>query len=52
MEKNIISKKLESKEEIIFQIPKKFVSIVIGPKKINKDYFKNKYNIKIGVSEI
>lgn len=52
MEKIILSKKLESKEEIIFQIPKKFVSIVIGPKKINKDYFKNKYNIKIGVSEI
>lgn len=32
--------------DIIVYVPKKYVSITIGPKKINKIYFENKYNIK------
>ena len=31
---------------IIVHVPKKYVSVTIGPKKINKIYFENKYNKK------
>lgn len=35
-----------NEEDIIVYVPKKYVSVVIGPKKINKIYFENKYNVK------
>lgn len=37
-------KKIE--EDIVIYVPKKYISITIGPKKINKIYFEQKYNIK------
>ncbi len=51
MEKEISAKNITSKK-ITFEIPQKYVSIVIGPKKINKNYFEKVYNIEIGVSVI
>ena len=32
--------------KLIINVSKKYVSICIGPKKINKLYFEDKYNIK------
>lgn len=32
--------------DIIVYVPKKYVSIAIGPKKVNKIYFEQKYNVK------
>lgn len=52
MEKIILSKNIDKKSKVVFEIPKKYTSIVIGPKKINKNYFKEKYDIKIEVSEV
>ena len=42
IEKNI---KLKGVEEIVVYVPKKYISITVGPKKINKIYFENKYNL-------
>lgn len=34
------------KEDIEVHVPLKYVSVTVGPKKINKIYFENKYNVK------
>lgn len=39
----------EYDKEVIIFVPKQYVSICVGPKKINKIYFENKYNIKFTV---
>lgn len=36
-------------KELVIHVPQKYVSITVGPKKINKIYFENKYNIKYSV---
>lgn len=51
IENIIIEKKLEKCGTINFDVDKKYTSIVIGPKKINKEYFEKKYNINIGVKK-
>ena len=52
MEEEILKRENISGENITFEVEKRYTSIVIGPKKINKDYFLNKYNVQIGVNEI
>ena len=48
----IVRKSIESKlpkdlkEDIQVYVPKKYISITVGPKKVNKIYFENKYNVK------
>ncbi len=32
--------------ELVIKVPKKFVSVCVGPKKINKIYFEQKHNLK------
>lgn len=39
-------KKIELDKELIIYVPKKYISICIGPKKVNKIYFEQKYNLK------
>lgn len=49
IEEEILDKiKVDEKELIVHVLPK-YVSTTIGPKKINKIYFENKYNIKYKV---
>lgn len=43
------SKLYEKDKNVIIFVPKRYVSICVGPKKINKIYFENKYNIKLTV---
>lgn len=38
--------KKEQNEDIIVHVPRKYVSVTVGPKKINKIYFENKYNVR------
>ena len=45
IEKEIKDRKIDD-GKLIINVLKKYVSICIGPKKINKIYFENKYNIK------
>lgn len=52
MEKELIKKTLKENSKIIFKVPNKFISVTVGPKKINKIYFESKYNIRLGVREI
>lgn len=52
MEEEILKRENISGENVTFEVEKRYTSIVIGPKKINKDYFLNKYNVQIGVNEI
>ncbi len=33
-------------EDIVVYVPSKYISVTVGPKKINKIYFENKYNVK------
>lgn len=33
-------------DELIVTVPKKYISVTVGPKKINKIYFENKYNVR------
>ena len=40
----IKNKKMDN--ELIVAVPKKYISVTVGPKKINKVYFENKYNVK------
>lgn len=40
----IKNKKMDN--ELIVAVPKKYISVTVGPKKINKIYFENKYNVK------
>lgn len=44
IDKILIDKSI--KEDIIIYVKKQYVSICIGPKKINKIYFEQKYNVK------
>ncbi len=47
--RNSIEEKIEKNltgEELVIYVPKKYVSICVGPKKINKIYFESKYNLK------
>jgi len=39
-------KGIENIETLVIHIPSKYMSICIGPKKINKEYFESKYNLK------
>lgn len=44
-----IEKEIEEKEisnELIIHVPRRYVSVCVGPKKINKIYFEQKYNLK------
>ncbi len=44
-----ISEKIKSKkikDNIIVYVPRKYISVAIGPKKVNKIYFEQKYSIK------
>ncbi len=44
-----ISEKIKSKkikDDIIVYVPRKYISVAIGPKKVNKIYFEQKYSIK------
>ena len=45
IEREIKNRQIDD-SKLIINVPKKYVSICIGPKKINKIYFENKYNIK------
>ena len=38
--------KKDQNEDIIVHVPRKYVSVTVGPKKINKIYFENKYNVR------
>lgn len=42
-----IEKKVKENEieDIVVYVPKRYVSITVGPKKVNKIYFENKYNV-------
>jgi len=52
MEKEIISRNIKKDRKVIFVVPKKYISVTVGPKKVNKIYFEEKYNIKMGVKEL
>lgn len=52
MEKEIISKNIKKNRKVIFAVPRKYISVTVGPKKVNKIYFEEKYNIKMGVKEL
>ena len=52
MEKEIISKNIKKDRKVIFAVPRKYISVTVGPKKVNKIYFEEKYNIKMGVKEL
>lgn len=39
-------KNIGNMEQLIVHIPSKYVSVTIGPKKVNKIYFEQKYNMK------
>ena len=44
-----VSESLEeniNNEDLVVYVPKKYVSAAIGPKKINKIYFEQKYGVK------
>ena len=45
IEREIKNRQIDD-SKLIINVPKKYVSICVGPKKINKIYFENKYNIK------
>ena len=45
IEKEIKNRQIDD-SKLIINVPQKYVSICVGPKKINKIYFENKYNIK------
>lgn len=47
IESCILGKKLG--DELVITVPKKYISVTVGPKKVNKIYFENKYNIKYKV---
>lgn len=38
--------KKDQNKDIIVHVPRKYVSVTVGPKKINKIYFENKYNVR------
>lgn len=48
--RNKIEREIKNRQiddsKLIINVPQKYVSICVGPKKINKIYFENKYNIK------
>ena len=44
IEKEIADKEIN--DELIIYVPKRYVSVCVGPKKINKIYFEQKYNLK------
>lgn len=48
IEKDLKSKIEKCNDKIILNVivPKKYISVVVGPKKRNKIYFENKYNLK------
>lgn len=45
IEREIKNRQIDD-SKLIINVPQKYVSICVGPKKINKIYFENKYNIK------
>lgn len=49
IEETILGKIQEHDKELIVHVKSKYISTTIGPKKINKVYFENKYNIKFKV---
>lgn len=50
MEDEVIKNANEEIEEFVFSVPSRYISLVAGPKKINKIYFENKYNMKIKIT--
>lgn len=42
----IEKEKINKEEDLIVYVPKKYISATIGPKKINKIYFEQKYGLK------